>query len=163
MFEFLKKKETDNNIYAPVSGVCIDITQVKDVVFSKKMMGDGFAIIPDSCSIKAPADGKIKMLFPTKHAFGLEMSNGQELLVHIGIDTVELNGEGFNSYCKAGDKVQKGDKVITFDKSLLDRNDLDMTTMIIVTNSKNQQYEKRNVGKNVDEGLCVLQEVPNNV
>lgn len=94
MFGFFKKK-TDPAVYAPVKGKCIDITEVNDEGFSSKIMGDGVAVIPEESVIKAPADGKLTMIFETGHAFGMEVDNGLELLLHIGIDTVNEKGNGF--------------------------------------------------------------------
>lgn len=95
MIRFINKWK-DLNIYAPTSGTCIDITKVKDKTFSSKVIGDGFAIIPTSKDIFSPANGRITMLYPTLHAFGIEMYDGKNLLIHVGIDTVNLNGYGFS-------------------------------------------------------------------
>ena len=105
MFGFFKNKN-ENVIYAPVKGTCIDITEVDDIGFSSKMMGDGVAIVPIEGIVTAPCDGKISMIFDTGHAFGMEANNGAEILIHIGIDTVNLNGEGFEILKKPGQKVK---------------------------------------------------------
>ena len=93
MFNFLKK----NNLVAPVNGKIIPIEEVPDPVFAQKMMGEGIAIIPKDSSFVAPADGTITLISETKHAFGMTLDNGMELLVHIGLETVNLKGEGFNT------------------------------------------------------------------
>lgn len=79
------------------------------------MMGDGIAIVPGDGMVVAPADGVVSALFPTNHAIGLTLDAGAEILIHIGIDTVEMNGEGFTAYVKQGDRVMRGDKLIAFD------------------------------------------------
>lgn len=142
------KKKTDY-INAPISGKCMDISEVNDAVFSQKMMGDGIAIKPVNNVVAAPCNGIVTMIFPTKHAFGITLKNGVEVLVHIGIDTVNLNGAGFTCYVKKGQKVSQGDKIIWFDESYLDRNDLDMTTMVILTDTKDKLYKKYNMGNEV--------------
>lgn len=144
MFGFFKKK-TDPAVYAPVKGKCIDITEVNDEGFSSKIMGDGVAVIPEESVIKAPADGKLTMIFETGHAFGMEADNGLELLLHIGIDTVNEKGNGFKILKKSGDAVKKGTPVVELELETL-KEKYDMTTMVIVTNEKklqNRPYRKR--------------------
>ncbi len=146
MFDLFKKKENDKNIYAPIEGKCIDISDVNDKTFAEKVMGDGVAIIPISTIIKAPISGVITMMFPTKHAFGIKREDGLEILVHIGINTVELKGKGFILYKNVNDRVVVGTKIIGFNESYL--NDKDMTTMIILT-TPIDNYEKTLIGKDV--------------
>ena len=150
------KKEVDSNIYSPVEGKCIDISNVRDDVFSKKMMGDGVAIIPKDNIVYSPCDGELTMLFPTKHAFGIIMNDGVEVLVHIGMDTVDLNGFGFKSYKNKGDKVKHGDKIIEFDDKYLSNNVLDMTVMAIITNTNNLKFDKIGIDKEVSKEDKVL-------
>ncbi|MDD7281466.1 MAG: PTS glucose transporter subunit IIA [Erysipelotrichaceae bacterium] len=157
MFNLFKKKDTnENEMNAPVKGKCIDITDVKDPVFSGKMMGDGVAVIPESNVIKSPCSGTVTMIFPTKHAFGITTNTGVEVLVHIGIDTVNLNGKGFIAYVSKDQKIQKGDKVIAFDSKYLSDSAMDMTTMIIVTNSNNHSFEKNKVSMEVSEKDAII-------
>lgn len=144
MFGLLKKKI--NYIKAPISGKCIDISEVNDTVFSQKMMGDGIAIQPTSNIVVAPCNGIVTMIFPTKHAFGITLKSGVEILVHIGIDTVNLEGVGFTCYVKKGQKITQGNKIISFDENYLNKDNLDMTTMVILTNAKDKIYTKCNIG-----------------
>ena len=130
MFGFGKKKIT---VAAPVTGSLIDITDVKDEVFSSKMMGDGFAVEPDGDTIVAPCDGKIVLLANTLHAVALEQ-DGVQLLIHIGLDTVELDGKGFKPFIKNGDTVKKGDALIQFDRDYLTAQQKPLTTMVVITN-----------------------------
>jgi glucose-specific phosphotransferase system IIA component len=130
VFGFGKKKIT---VAAPVTGSLIDITDVKDEVFSSKMMGDGFAVEPDGDTVVAPCDGKIVLLANTLHAVALEQ-DGVQLLIHIGLDTVELGGKGFTPFIKNGDSVKKGDALIQFDREYLTAQQKPLTTMVVITN-----------------------------
>lgn len=150
MFNLFKNMRTDNtNIYAPVEGKCIDITQVKDPVFSKKTMGDGVAIVPESNIIQSPCSGTVTMLFPTKHAFGITTNEGLEVLIHIGIDTVNLNGKGFQAFVSENQKVKKGDKIIKFNDSYLADSSMDMTTIVVITNGIEHPFNKNHLNENV--------------
>lgn len=106
------------DVVNPVAGKRIDITEVKDVLFSKKLLGDGFAVIPENNDICSPVDGEILTITQTKHAIGIKAQDGRQLLIHIGLDTVKLNGEGFEAFVSAGDKVSKGQKLVSFDYKL---------------------------------------------
>ena len=155
MFGFFKNKN-ENVIYAPVKGTCIDITEVDDIGFSSKMMGDGVAIVPIEGIVTAPCDGKISMIFDTGHAFGMEANNGAEILIHIGIDTVNLNGEGFEILKKPGQKVKRGEPVIRFDLEKVKKL-YDTATMVIMTNGKN--FVKTEVGCNVDNDTKIFGDI----
>lgn len=154
MFNLFKKK-TDNNIYAPVKGKCVDITKVNDVAFSSKMMGDGFGIIPSDTIVNSPANGTLSMIFPTKHAFGIKMENGTELLIHIGIDTVDLNGKGFEALKKVGTTVKHGDQIIKIDQSLFESKKYDLTIMVILTNN-NENITKSYLDQMVDKDNIII-------
>ncbi len=150
------KKEIDLNIYSPIEGKCIDISDTKDEVFSQKMMGDGVAVIPKGNVVYAPCDGELTMIFPTKHAFGITMSNGVEILIHIGVDTVDLNGKGFKSFMVKGDKVKHGEKIVEFDEAYLSKEDLDMTVMTIIANNNSCKFSKIKLNKEVSKMDKVL-------
>lgn len=154
MFQFLKKK-VDRNLYAPVKGKCIDIEDVEDQVFSTKMLGDGFAIIPSGDIIHSPCEGVITMIFPTKHAFGIKMSDGKEILVHIGIDTVNLNGKGFTAYKKVNDSIKVGEPVMKLDKPLIESQNYNLTTMVIVTN-QTEGMSKEKIGEYVEDKELIV-------
>ncbi|MCR5229972.1 MAG: PTS glucose transporter subunit IIA [Solobacterium sp.] len=144
MFNFFKKKApvlepvncADNEIVAPADGELIDIATVSDEMFAEQMLGKSiaFKFSGDSADICAPASGELTAIFPTGHAFGITMSNGAELLIHIGIDTVNEQGNGFKvAGKKQGDKVRAGDLIVTVDQKKLSAK-YDMSTMVIVTN-----------------------------
>lgn len=135
MFSFLKKKHVEM-VAAPISGELITLDKVQDDVFSTKMMGDGFAIVPseDADTVIAPIEGKIVTIPETKHAVGLQSKDGNiEVLLHIGLDTVNQQGQGFTAMVKAGETVGIGQPLIHFDTELLRNAGYDMTTMVIFT------------------------------
>lgn len=141
MFKGMFKKHNDViatsediKLFNPIKGEIIPIDKVPDQVFAEKMLGDGFAIIPSGNKVYAPISGEIKILFPTLHAIAIETTEGLELLIHIGIDTVELKGEGFTAHVKLGDMVKQGDLLITFDKEVIDLKATSSITPILITN-----------------------------
>lgn len=128
------KKNKNYKIQAVVDGSSIDIEKVNDSTFSQKIMGDGMAIIPSNDIVVAPCDGKITVLPESKHAFGMVSDDGVELLVHIGIDTVNLKGIGFQNKVSQGSVVKQGDPIIIFEREKLISQGVDCTTIIIVLN-----------------------------
>jgi PTS system glucose-specific IIA component len=104
-------------------------------VFAEKMMGDGLAIEPAEGLVVSPVDGEIMQVFPTKHAIGIRAKNGAEILIHIGLETVSLNGEGFQTYISEGDKVKTGDKLVAFDMEIIKEKAKSTVTPIIITNT----------------------------
>ena len=137
MFGFLKKKKDDfgvkkNQLAAVADGKAIKMEDVKDPVFSGKLMGDGVAIVPEGTTVVAPCAGKVTMIAETGHAFGMECDNGLELLVHIGIDTVSLGGKGFTVLGKADSHVEAGTPMITFDRAEMDEAGLAMSIPIVI-------------------------------
>jgi len=160
VFGFLKgnkKKEKTNpqqSLFNPVSGEVVAIEEVEDPVFSQKMMGDGFGVIPNSEAIYAPSNGKVVSVFPTQHAVGLELDNGVEVLVHIGIDTVELEGGPFETLVKEGDKVTPETKISTVDLNGLESAGKTNTIIIVFTNMdqvKDYQLTKSGESSQGDE------------
>lgn len=121
-------------ILNPIEGEIVDLSKVPDEVFSAKLLGDGFAIIPSDNKLYSPVTGEIKVLFPTKHAVAIVTDNGLEVLVHVGIDTVNLNGEGFTTYVEQGNKVKKGDLLLSFDQKLIKEKAKSNITPVIFTN-----------------------------
>lgn len=119
----------------PVSGTLIPLEKVSDPVFASGSMGPGFGIIPSQGRLSAPCDCEVMMVFPTGHAIGLKTAEGEELLIHIGIDTVTLNGNGYKNHVAEGQKVRKGQPLIDFDLSVIQKAGLDPVTILIHTNS----------------------------
>lgn len=121
----------------PVDGQVVALSEVNDEVFSSGMIGEGFGIIPTSGELIAPEDGEITMLFETNHAIGLKTRNGAELLFHIGLDTVQLEGKHFTPYVKAGDQVKQGQPLIQFDLDAIKAAGFDPIVICVVTNQEN--------------------------
>lgn len=142
---------TDLTIYSPVKGELIPLTDVKDDVFSTKVMGDGLAIQPEEGALFAPADGKIEMVFNTKHALGIELDNGAQLLFHVGIDTVQLQGEYFEAHVEVGEEVKQGQQLLTFDLNKIIAEGFEPTIVCVVTNNEDYQVEVQNQDKQVTE------------
>ena len=126
---------TDETILSPIVGSIVDLKDVNDPVFSRGAMGQGIAVKPSEGVVYAPADAEVTIAFATGHAYGLKTENGAEILIHVGIDTVSMNGEGFNQQVAQGDKVKAGDVLGTFDATKIAAAGLDDTTMVIVTNT----------------------------
>lgn len=126
--------EGQQEIGCPVKGQAIPLSQVKDEVFSSKAMGDGIGIIPSEGKVYAPFDGTAEAVFSTGHAVGITGENGLEMLIHVGIDTVELKGKGFKAHVNAGDTVKKGQLLVEFDKELIAKEGYDTTVIYIITN-----------------------------
>lgn len=130
------KTESDpNTILSPVKGEVIALEDVKDPVFSSKAMGEGFAVVPAAGMVKAPVSGTVSMLYPTKHAIGITADNGAEILIHIGMDTVKLNGQHFSAKVQQGAHVEAGAALIQFDLKAIKEAGYDPTTVVVVTNS----------------------------
>ena len=121
MFEFLKKKQADEQLYAAVGGTLHALEESEEEVFAAKMMGEGFFIRPSSNTLYAPIDGKVASIFPTKHAFTIESHQGSNLLIHIGIDTVELAGAPFQLELAAGQKLTAGEKIGQIDFAAIEK------------------------------------------
>ncbi len=135
-FDFLKKNKNNDedyiNIYSPLNGMVVSLSEVPDEAFSQKMIGDGCAIVPTKGSIHAISDAEVD-IFDTKHAISFELESGLEMIVHFGIDTVKLDGEGFENLVEAGD-VKLGDELIKYDLDFITKNAKSTTTPIIISN-----------------------------
>jgi len=139
MFGLFKKKKEENSnntlkLVAPVNGKSVPLSEVPDPVFAQKMAGDGLAMDPADDIIVAPADGELTLVFNTKHAFAMTLDNGIELLVHIGIEKVSLNGEGFEQLAEAGTKVKAGTPIIKVDREFVKSKNLPLITPVLITN-----------------------------
>ncbi|WP_026890024.1 beta-glucoside-specific PTS transporter subunit IIABC [Lacrimispora aerotolerans] len=132
----LSEKCRKEVIACPLSGTVMALDQVKDAAFANGTLGQGVAVSPAEGKVTAPFDGTVMMLFPTKHAVGLMSDNGCEVIIHIGMDTVQLNGKYFEAHVKEGDKVKKGDLLITFDKDAIEKEGYSLDTPVLVTNTK---------------------------
>ena len=139
MFGFFKKKKdrTENNtlnLVAPVNGKTLPLSDVPDPVFAQKMAGDGIAIIPEDDIIAAPTDGELTLVFNTKHAFAITTSTGVELLVHVGLETVSLNGEGFEQLAEVGTTVKAGTPILKINRDFIKSKNLPLITPVLISN-----------------------------
>ncbi len=154
MLKFFKKNKSIE-IASPITGNILPIEEVPDKVFSEKMIGDGLAIEPLEGKVVSPVDGKIVTIFPTNHAIGIATNNGLEILIHIGLDTVELDGAGFNRIIEKDTKVKKGDLLMEFDIDLIKEKGKSPITPIIITNKDKVKKIDKNNGK-VKKGETII-------
>ncbi|GAA0348480.1 PTS glucose transporter subunit IIA [Bacillus carboniphilus] len=149
------RKEVDPTVTlkAPLTGKLVPLEQVPDPVFSQKMMGDGIAIEPSNGEVVSPLSGEVIQVFPTKHAIGIKAPNGLEVLIHVGLETVSMNGEGFESHVQEGAKVKAGDILLTVDFDKVKEKAKSSITPIILTNS--DQIDSMNViaPETVEKGI----------
>ena len=141
------------------NGQSVAIEDVPDEVFATKMMGDGIAIIPSDGNIYAPCHGYIKMVMDnTKHALGIVNDDGIEILIHVGLDTVNLAGIGFEAFVKAGDEIQPGDLLISYDKEQFEKDGINDITMLVITNLNNHKIVKYHINEDVQIKQSVILE-----
>ena len=129
-------ERVEDDIFSPLAGEVLPLSDAEDAAFSEGLLGQGLVILPTIGEIKAPFDGVVMTLFPTKHAIGLISDKGTELLIHIGIDTVELEGQHYKAFVTQGQAVKRGDKLITFDIAAIEAAGFNTQTPVIVTNSQ---------------------------
>ncbi len=155
MFDMFKKKR-DNDLYAPVIGETIALENVPDKMFADKLMGEGIGFKFDGNTVCAPCDGKISVITNTLHAFGITADNGAEILVHIGLDTVELKGQGFKVITEVGKKVKKGTPIIEIDRDFMKQNNVNLITPMIITNSDDFNFDIEKGDKQVIAGESLV-------
>lgn len=168
MFDFIKnmfKGNPSNNnevsinpntLVAPVNGKAIPLSEVPDPVFAEKLAGDGMAIIAEGDTVVAPADGELTLIFKTKHAFAMTLDNGLELLVHIGLETVSLDGEGFEQLAKQGTKVKAGTPIIKINREFIKSKGLSLATPVLITNVDAAKKISPVESGNVEAGKSVV-------
>jgi len=150
----LKKKEIV--ISAPVAGQCVSLQEVPDETFSQELLGKGIAIQPTDGKVCAPADGEVSAAFPTGHAIGINTGDGVELLIHLGVDTVKLEGKHFELKVEVGQKVKKGDLLVIADIEGIRADGYDTITPVIVTNTTDYSSVEGTPGKAVVSGDEIL-------
>ena len=143
-------------VAAPINGTCIPLSEVNDAVFSQKILGDGAAIIPSEGKVYAPVNGTVSTVFDTKHAIGLLSEDGVELLIHIGIDTVNLEGKHFTAHVESGKKIKKGDLLVSFDQEMIKKEGYDTVTPVLITNTAEFHSIDTNASGNVKVGDVLL-------
>ncbi len=138
----------DYAVYSPVKGKVVPLSEVKDATFASEALGKGIAIVPEEGVVYAPFDGVAEMVFDTRHALGLNNGKGIELLIHVGLNTVELDGKYYETHIKDGDRIKVGQKLLTFDMEGIKNAGYDLTTPVIVTNSDDwKQVHTEKMGK----------------
>lgn len=159
MFGFFKNRKKDKKhvLGAPAAGKVVSLKEVNDPTFSEGILGDGVAVIPSDGKIFAPADGTIGMIFETLHAVSLTTEYGAEILIHVGLDTVKLKGEGFEGHVKAGDTVKKGDLLLAVDLEKVKAAGYDTITPMLICNTDNFAEVKGLIGKDVAPGEDILE------
>ncbi|MEH7332021.1 PTS glucose transporter subunit IIA [Neobacillus drentensis] len=131
---FKNNKSLVEEVFSPMDGEIVSLSEVPDPVFAQKLIGDGVAIVPKSGKVVSPVNGQVIQVFPTKHAIGIKTKNGLEILIHIGLETVELNGEGFEVLVGSGSTIKIGDPLVNVDLEYLKSKNKEIITPIIITN-----------------------------
>ena len=149
----------DEILQSPLTGELVALSDVPDEVFSSGVLGKGIAVNPSEGKIFAPADAEVTTLFPTGHAIGLKTSKGTEILIHIGMDTVKMNGDGFKTHIQQGDKVKQGQLLIEFDIGKIKKAGYPIITPVIVTNSASYKDVVPAEGKNISNGENLISTV----
>ena len=157
--KLFSRKNEELALFAYMDGTVISLSGVEDEVFSKKILGDGLAIIPSGKEIYSPIDAVIDTVFDTHHAISMTSSEGIEILIHCGIDTVKLGGEGFEPCVKAGDKVSRGELILKFDPNVIKDNGYSITTPIVILNSDRFLLKSVSMGdRHVGEKIAIIEE-----
>ncbi len=156
MFGLFKKKKTEYLLGAPAKGKAVPLSEVNDPTFSEGMLGQGVAVIPSEGKIYAPIDGEVGMVFDTLHAVSLTADCGAEVLIHVGLDTVKMNGDGFVGHVQAGDKVKKGDLLLEVDLEKVKAAGYDTITPMLICNTDDYASVEGLSGKDVQPGDDVI-------
>ena len=143
-------------ILSPVKGEVKNVTESTDQTFASKAMGDGIAVTVSEGKVVAPADGKISFVFPSKHAVGLMLKDGSSILIHCGIDTVNLNGEGFECFVAINQEVKRGDVLLTFDQDLIEKKGYSTETMMVFELNEGRQVEMKYTGATKGEDVVAI-------
>lgn len=143
-------------LVAPVSGTCVALAEVEDPAFAEGMVGPGVAVRPCSDTVVAPCDGTVALLPETMHAFVIEGEHGAQVLVHVGVDTVELKGEGFRVLASRGERVRAGQPVVAFDEAMMSEKGMDMTVIVVLLEMDGSRVRPAASGKSVVAGTDVI-------
>jgi len=158
MFGFWKKKEAVSEVllYAIGSGRTIPLGNIPDQTFASGLLGDGIGFSFEGDMIYAPCDGKVTMVAGTNHAIGLKLNNDAEILIHMGMDTVNLNGEGLYPQVSCGNTVKQGAPLLKVDRQFMEEKGIDLTTPIILTNGQDYVLIKEKGNDTVDKSDCII-------
>ncbi len=155
--KLFKAKDSTIILGAPINGEAVPLTEVSDPTFGEEILGKGIAIKPEGNKVYSPTDGVVDLMFDTGHAVNLKSTDGVEVLIHVGLDTVSLKGEGFKTFKKTDESVKKGDLLIEFDKELLLEKGFDIIVPMVICNTDEYKEVKAIVGKSVAVGADVIQ------
>ena len=150
------KEKKENGLFAPIAGRAVPVTEVPDPTFAEGMLGDGIAIIPSEGKVYAPCDATVDMMFTTGHAVSLVADNGAEILIHVGLETVGLEGKPFKVHVENGQKVKKGDLMIEVDLEAVKAAGLNTITPVLVCNSCDFTTFNKTTGKDVTNADLVI-------
>ena len=153
---FKKKTVPAHCLIAPVNGQCIALKDVPDPIFSDKIMGDGVAFVYPGDTVYSPCDGFVKLVASTKHAIGLMSDDGIEVLIHVGMDTVNLEGKGFETLVKVKQKVKAGTPLLKINRQFMNEHHIDLMTPMVITNTKNFNIECPCIDQDVEQGQSVV-------
>lgn len=156
MFNIFKKKDNLSTLNAFANGKLISLEQVNDPVFSQKLMGDGIAIQVTNDTIYSPVDAKITLIAETNHAIGLTCSNGVELMIHVGLETVNLKGNGFKPLVKIGDFVNAGTPLLLIDTDFMKDQKIDLVTPLIIINHQDHPFKVVATSPSVEHGEKII-------
>lgn len=153
---FGKKETAELEVGAPLAGEVVPVSQVKDPTFADEILGKGIAIRPTGNKVYAPCDGTIGMMFDTGHAVSMTSTEGTEILIHVGLETVGLNGKHYTVHAANGDEVKKGQLLIEFDREAIAAEGYDTITPVVICNSMDYSEVKTFTGKTVEPGEKVV-------
>jgi len=148
--------DMENIIYSPLTGRVVPLSEVNDPVFSQEMMGKGAAIIPTAKRVVAPCNGEVVNVFRTLHAVTIRADNGADIIIHVGLETVALDGQYYESHVEDGQRVKKGDLLLTVDINKIKEDGYDVITPVIVTNSAEYQSVEKTEKNEVNDGDLLL-------
>jgi PTS system beta-glucosides-specific IIC component len=157
LFGKSEEKLNPNHLYAPMAGVAVPVTEVPDPTFAEGMLGDGIAIIPTDGKVCAPCDATVDMMFTTGHAVSLTTESGAEILIHVGLETVSLEGKPFDVKVASGDKVKKGQVLMIADLEAIKAAGLNTITPMLVCNSADFSAFNKTTGKDVTNADVVIE------
>lgn len=152
-----EEKYNPNHLYAPMAGACVSVTEVPDPTFAEGMLGNGIAIIPTDGKVCAPCDATVDMMFTTGHAVSLVTENGAEILIHVGLETVSLEGKPFKVCVASGDKVKKGQLLMEADLAAIKAAGLNTITPMLVCNSGDFSTFNTKIGSDVTNSDVVIE------
>ncbi|MFA9398397.1 MAG: PTS glucose transporter subunit IIA [Clostridiaceae bacterium] len=153
MLDIMKK---NYQLVSPIDGETMDLEKVDDMVFAEKLAGDGLAIVSTGDILVAPGDGKLTLIFKTNHAVVITLKSGVEILVHIGLDTIKLCGEGFTRLVEQGENVKAGQPIIKLDRKYIEGRGCTLVVPLLITKPQEVNFSLENIGKKVSAGQDIL-------